>query len=82
LSSTQSFLSLPNPSSAAGNIQITGATILDHDTYQETLTATVDGKTATANFDIVIKDPCSTAVFETSPTGLVNMTVILPSFAI
>ena len=33
----------------------------------------------TANFNVIIKDPCSTAVFETTPAGLVNMTINAPS---
>jgi hypothetical protein len=43
------------------------------------LTATVDGKSTTASFNILIKDPCSTAVFETNPVGLLNMNINVPS---
>jgi hypothetical protein len=64
MSPSQSFLSLPTPtSSTGGNIEIKGATIANQNTYAEVLTAMVDGKTATTNFNIVIKDPCSTATF-------------------
>ena len=43
------------------------------------MTATVDGKTATANFSVIIKDPCSTAAFQTTPAPLINMNVNVPS---
>ena len=42
LSSAQSFLSLQNLTSSAGNVQINAATIADHGVYAKTLTATVD----------------------------------------
>ena len=54
---------------------------MDHNTYAEVLTATVDTKTVTANFNVIIKDPCSTATFQTSPIPLVDMTVTMPSSA-
>ena len=80
MSSSQSFLSLPTPTSATGgNVQINGATNANYNTYLEVLTATVNGKTASANFNVIIKDPCSIAVFETNPAGLVNMTINAPS---
>ena len=41
----------------------------------------MNGKTASANFNVIIKDPCSIAVFETNPAGLVNMTINAPSVA-
>jgi hypothetical protein len=44
-----------------------------------TLSATVDNENLTANFDVEIKDPCSTAIFKTSPSPLVSMNVSLPS---
>ena len=65
----------------AGNIRISGATISNHGTYAQTLTATVDGKTSIAGYEVIIKDPCSSATFETTPAGLVNMTVNMPSSA-
>ena len=82
LSPSQSFLSLPSPTASGGNVQINGATNANHNTYAEVLTATVNGQTATANFNVIIKDPCSTAVFETTTAGLINMTINVPSVAI
>ena len=46
-----------------------------------TITAAVDAQSITSNFDIVIKDPCSTSIFETTPAPLVDMNVSLPSVA-
>jgi hypothetical protein len=48
--------------------------------YSEQLRAAVDDCEVFANFYIIIKDPCSTAVFETNPVGLINMTINVPSF--
>jgi hypothetical protein len=71
---------LPIPASSTGGfIQINGATISQHNTYAEILTATVDAKTAFTNFSVFIKDPCSTAVFETIPVGLIEMTINMPT---
>ena len=66
---------------SAGNVQVSGATKADHGTYSFVLTAAVDAQTITSNFDVVIKDPCSTAIFETSPSPLVDMIVSVPSGA-
>ena len=74
-------MSLPSPAASGGNIRISGATNANYNTYAEILTATVDGKTATANFNVIIKDPCSSATFLTSPAPLTNMTVTMPSSA-
>ena len=44
------------------------------------LTATLaeDSQTATSNFDVFIKDPCSTAIFQAvTPSPLVDMLMIL-----
>jgi hypothetical protein len=49
---------LTSPTSSGGNVQINGATNANYNTYAETMTATVDGKTVTANFNVIIKDPC------------------------
>ena len=46
-----------------------------------TLTALVDSKTASAAFTVIIKDPCSRAVFQTNPAPLADMTVTMPSAA-
>ena len=72
---------MPSPTTLGGNVRIDGATNANYNTYAEVLTATVNGQTATANFNVIIEDPCSTAVFETTPSGLVNMTVDVPSSA-
>ena len=79
LSPTLPFLSLPSPTLSGGNVLISGANNSNHNTYAEVLTATVDGQTTTANFIIIIIDPCSTAAFETTPAGLVNITINAPS---
>ena len=81
LSPSRSFLTLQSLAALGGNVQVNEATIADHATYSQTLTATVDSKTATANFDVVIKNPCSAAVFQISPAPLITMNVSMPSVA-
>lgn len=54
---------------------MSGATKTDHGSYPLTLTASVDAKNVSASFTVQIKDPCSFAVFETTPAPIVNMTV-------
>lgn len=54
---------------------MSGATKTDHGSYPLTLTASVDAKNVSASFTVQIKDPCSYAVFETTPAPIVNMTV-------
>ena len=58
ISPTRTFLSLPSPTSSAGIVRISGATFANINTYAEILTATVDGKTDTANFSVTIENPC------------------------
>ena len=57
------FLGLPSPTVSGGSVRISGATYVDIGNYAETLTATVDGQTTSANFSVIIVDPCETAVF-------------------
>ena len=80
-STAVAFLSLTSPTTTAGNVRISGATINNDGTYVQTLTATVDGKTSTASYTVIIKDPCSTATFETNPAGLVTMIMNMPRSA-
>lgn len=82
ISPTQTFLSLPSPTSSAGNVRISGASFSNIGTYSETLTSTVNGQTVTANFSVVIEDPCKTAVFQTFPAPLSTMYISIPSVAI
>ena len=58
ISPARTFLSLPSPTSSAGIVRISGATFANINTYAEILTATVDGKTDTANFSVTIENPC------------------------
>ena len=73
-------MSLSGITSIAGNVQVNGAVIADHGTYSYTLTAAIaaDAKSIALNFDVIIKDPCSTAIFQTSPAPIVNMNVSIP----
>jgi hypothetical protein len=68
-----------NADGNSGKVTINNATLADKGTFAMTLTATVDGKTASIAFTIIIKDPCSRAVFQTTPAPLSNMTVTMPS---
>jgi hypothetical protein len=72
-------VSLCGVSFFAGNVQVNGAVIADHGTYSYTLTAAIaaDSKSIASNFNVIIKDPCSTAVFQTSPAPILNMTMVL-----
>ena len=72
---TPGFVSLQNVLNASGKVQVTGATIANHNSYPLTLNASVDSKTASASFPVQIMDPCSYAVFETSPAPIVNMVI-------
>lgn len=74
-------MSLTGVSSFAGNVQVSGAVIADHGNYSFTLTSTIstDSQSIVSNFDIFVKDPCSTAVFQTIPAPIVDMIVSLPS---
>jgi hypothetical protein len=78
---TYTPVSLSGMTSFAGNVQINGAVIADHATYFYTLTAAIaaDSQSIVSNFNIVIKNPCSTAVFQTFPAPIVDMTVSIPS---
>lgn len=44
-------------------------------------TASLDGRTATKNFVVTIKDPCKRAIFETTPNPMSLMTIVMPSVA-
>jgi hypothetical protein len=70
-----------NMGDLSGIITINNATLSNVSSNLMTLTAVVDGKTAIASFTVIIKDPCSRAVFLTSPAPLTNMTVTTPSAA-
>jgi hypothetical protein len=52
-----------NAGDLSGVITINNATLSNVSSNLMTLTAVVDGKTATASFTVIIKDPCSRAVF-------------------
>ena len=52
-----------NAGNLSGVITINNATLSNVSSNLMTLTAVVDGKTATASFTVIIKDPCSRAVF-------------------
>ena len=62
-------------------MQVNGAVIADHATYSYTLTASIsaDSQSNNSNFDIIIKDPCSTAVLQTIPAPIVDMIVSIPN---
>jgi hypothetical protein len=74
-------VSLSGVTSIAGNVQVNGAVIADHGTYSYTLSATIaaDSQSIASNFNVIIKDPCSTAVFQTSPAPILDMIVSIPS---
>ena len=78
---TPAFVTLTSLTATGGNVQVTGATIANHNTYSFVLTAAVDAQSITSNFNVVIKDPCSTSIFETTPAPFVDMNVSLPSVA-
>ena len=70
------FVTLSSITATGGNVEVNGATIADHNTYSLVLTATVaeDSQSVTSNFDVFIKDPCSTATFQPpTPSPLVDM---------
>lgn len=69
-----------NGDNISGNVVINGATIADHNTHSIVLTAVVDAQTITSNFDVVIVDPCSAAVFQSTPAPA-DMPVTMPSVA-
>ncbi len=50
-------------------------------TYNFSISVTVDSKTATVSFQIILQDPCEIAVFQTCPDPLVNMSISMPSTA-
>jgi hypothetical protein len=58
-------VTLSGLTSFAGNVQVNGAVIADHATYSYTLTAAIasDSESIASNFNVVIQNPCSTAVF-------------------
>ena len=60
---TNPFMTLTTSTIQSGQWTVDNATISQHNTYTYTLTASVDDGTATASFDIFIKDPCSSSVF-------------------
>jgi hypothetical protein len=72
-------MSLQNLFALGGNIQVTRAKIDNIGTYENVLTATVDNNTKTVNFTVVIKDPCSSAVFQDYPAPLIDMKISIPS---
>ena len=74
-----SRVSLSGITSFAGNVQVNNAIIADHATYSYTLTAiiTANSQSVTSNFEIFIQDPCSTALFNTTPAPIANMTMFL-----
>jgi hypothetical protein len=76
-------VSLSGVTSFGGNIQVNGAVIADHATYSYTLTAAIatDLQSIASNFNVFIKDPCSTAVFKTIPFPIVDMSIPIPSTA-
>ena len=69
------FVSLQNLVSPSGKVQVSGATNADHGSYPMTLTASDDNRTVSFSFEVQIKNPCSYAVFETTPAPITNMTV-------
>lgn len=75
--SSDPFMSVQTLAIRDGQWTVNGAVIAQHNTYSYTLTALVDGVTATYDFDVFIKDPCSTSVFELAPSPLADMTMTL-----
>lgn len=63
--------------SYSGDVTIDGAVIAEHGTYPYTLTGIVDGKIATTNFDVFIKDPCSTSTFELDPNPITDFAMLM-----
>jgi hypothetical protein len=66
-----------NADNVSGKVTINNATLADVSSNSMTLTAQVDSQTATASFTVIIKDPCSRAVFENMPAPS-DMTVTIP----
>jgi hypothetical protein len=64
LSPSLSFVTkAENADNLSGEVSINNATLSHVSNNSMTLTAVVDGKTATSSFTVIIKDPCSRAVF-------------------
>jgi hypothetical protein len=64
LSPSLSFVTkAENADNFSGKVSINNATLSHVSTNTMTLTAVVDAKTATSSFTVIIKDPCSRAVF-------------------
>ena len=70
-----------NVDGVSGKVTVNGATLSDLSTNAMTLSAVVDGVTASVAFTVIIKDPCSRSVFQTMPAPLSDMTVTMPSAA-
>jgi len=69
------FVSLQNVVSPSGKVQVSGVTNAEHGSYPMTLTALDNNRTVSALLTVQIKNPCSYAVFETTPAPITNMTV-------
>lgn len=59
-----------------GSIVLNGCGLANIGTYSCTLTATVNSKTATSNFTIIIQDPCKRAIFDAvNPFSLITVSM-------
>lgn len=59
-----------------GSIVVNGCGLANIGTYTCTLTATVNSKTASSTFTIIIQDPCKRAIFDaTNPFTLITVTM-------
>lgn len=58
------------------SVSVDGATLNDIGNFPVTLTASVDGVTADANFNVIVLDPCQRAVFETNPNPFSDVLLI------
>ena len=68
------FVSLAGVTANSGSIQVNGATIQDHRAtpYTFTLSANINSVTASTPVDVVVTDPCSTAIFSINVIPTIN----------
>jgi hypothetical protein len=71
------FMTLTTLGIETGKVVVSGATIANHGVYSYSLKGVVDTRLVQTDFQVFIKDPCSTSVFETSPAPLTGMQVVM-----
>ena len=69
-----------NGDNISGNVVINGATLSHVGTHAITLTGSVNAQNPSVSFTVIIEDPCSAAVFQSTPAPA-DMPVTMPSVA-